>query len=152
MPNKFKAILIDNQNNQFTREVKDLNSDHLKDGNVLVRIDFSSLNFKDAFKEAEKRGEVIDFGEDEKAAIQFADEGNWKEEAFKDRPASAGDYTLPEIIDQNLAPDNKLLNWWSEMSWNNGLSQDEFEAGIQAFKESNENKLGILINNSEKNS
>tara|TARA_X000001388_G_scaffold22914_1_gene15587 strand:- start:718 stop:1476 length:759 start_codon:yes stop_codon:yes gene_type:complete len=71
------------------------------------------------------------------------------DEAFKDRPASAGDYTLPEIIDQNLAPDNKLLNWWSEMSWNNGLSQDEFEAGIQAFKESNENKLGILATNKE---
>ena len=48
MSNKFKAILIDNQNNEFTREVKDLNIDHLKDGNVLVKIDFSSLNFKDA--------------------------------------------------------------------------------------------------------
>ena len=33
------------------------------------------------------------------------------EEAFKDRPATSGDYTLPEVIDQNLAPDNKLLNW-----------------------------------------
>ena len=48
MPKSFKAIVIDNKEEKFTREVKDLNSDHLKDGNVLVRIDFSSLNFKDA--------------------------------------------------------------------------------------------------------
>ena len=48
MQKNFKAIVIDNKDEKFTREVKDLNSDHLKDGNVLVRIDFSSLNFKDA--------------------------------------------------------------------------------------------------------
>ena len=48
MPKNFKAIVIDNKDEKFTREVKDLNSDHLKDGNVLIRIDFSSLNFKDA--------------------------------------------------------------------------------------------------------
>ena len=48
MPKNFKAIVIDNKDEKFTREVKDLNSNHLKDGNVLVRIEFSSLNFKDA--------------------------------------------------------------------------------------------------------
>ena len=48
MPKNFKAIVIDNKDEKFTREVKDLNSDHLKDGNVLIKIDFSSLNFKDA--------------------------------------------------------------------------------------------------------
>ena len=46
MPKSFKAIVIDNKDEKFTREVKDLNSDHFKDGNVLVRIDFSSLNLK----------------------------------------------------------------------------------------------------------
>ena len=48
MPKKFKAIVIDNQNEKFTREVKELSTDDLKDGNVLVKIDYSSLNFKDA--------------------------------------------------------------------------------------------------------
>ena len=48
MSKKFKAILIDNQNNQFTREVKEVNEDVLKDGNVLVKVDYSSLNYKDA--------------------------------------------------------------------------------------------------------
>ena len=45
---KFKAVVIDNQNEKFTREIKELDSGHLRDGNVLIKIDFSSLNYKDA--------------------------------------------------------------------------------------------------------
>ena len=48
MSKKFKAIVIDNQNENFTREVKELGIDSLKDGNVLVKIDYSGLNYKDA--------------------------------------------------------------------------------------------------------
>jgi len=48
MPKKFKAIVIDNQDENFTREVKELDTDVLKDGNVLVKIDYSGLNYKDA--------------------------------------------------------------------------------------------------------
>jgi len=48
MLEKFKAIVIDNQNEKFSREIKEIDTNHLKDGNVLVKIDYSSLNFKDA--------------------------------------------------------------------------------------------------------
>ncbi len=48
MPEKFKAVVIDNQNEKFTREIKELDNSDLKDGNVLVKIDYSSLNYKDA--------------------------------------------------------------------------------------------------------
>ena len=48
MSEKFKAIVIDNQNEKFTREIQEIDISHLKDGNVLVKIDYSSLNFKDA--------------------------------------------------------------------------------------------------------
>ena len=48
MSKKFKAIVIDNQNEKFTREIKELSIDALKDGNVLVKIDYSGLNYKDA--------------------------------------------------------------------------------------------------------
>ena len=48
MSKKFKAIVIDNQNEKFTREIKELSIDVLKDGNVLVKIDYSGLNYKDA--------------------------------------------------------------------------------------------------------
>ena len=45
---KFKAIVIDNQKEKFTRDIKEIDSSHLKDGNVLIKIDYSSLNYKDA--------------------------------------------------------------------------------------------------------
>ena len=48
MSNKFKAIVIDNQNENFTRQVKEMDTNSLKDGNVLVKIDYSGLNYKDA--------------------------------------------------------------------------------------------------------
>ena len=48
MSKKFKAVVINNQNENFTREIKELGIDSLKDGNVLVKIDYSALNYKDA--------------------------------------------------------------------------------------------------------
>jgi acrylyl-CoA reductase (NADPH) len=46
MINKFKALIIDNQNENFTRSVQELDTSSLKDGNVLVKVDYSSLNYK----------------------------------------------------------------------------------------------------------
>jgi len=57
-------------------------------------------------------------------------------EAFADRPETAGDYQLPDIIDQEEAVDNDLLRWWSEHSFNNGFSQEEFEEGIKIYADS----------------
>ena len=48
MTNKFKALVIDNQNENFTRSIQELDTSSLKDGNVLVKVDYSSLNYKDA--------------------------------------------------------------------------------------------------------
>ena len=48
MSDPFKAVVINNESENFTREVKELNLDHFKDGEVLVKIDYSDLNWKDA--------------------------------------------------------------------------------------------------------
>ena len=48
MIKKFKAIVINNKGANFTREVKELDTSALKDGNVLVKVDYSGLNYKDA--------------------------------------------------------------------------------------------------------
>lgn len=56
-------------------------------------------------------------------------------EAFSDRPETAGDYQLPESIDESAAVDNKLLSWWAEHSFENGYSQEEFEQGIAMYAE-----------------
>ena len=48
MPDKFKAIVIDNQSEKFSREIKELDKSFLDQGDVLVKVDYSDLNYKDA--------------------------------------------------------------------------------------------------------
>lgn len=48
MSDEFKAIVINQNGDQFTREIKTLNKSFLKHGEVTVKVDFSDLNFKDA--------------------------------------------------------------------------------------------------------
>ena len=48
MNEKFKAIVLNQSNDQFTREVKTLDKSFFKTGDVLVKIDYSGLNYKDA--------------------------------------------------------------------------------------------------------
>jgi len=48
MKEKFKALVINNQNDKFSKDIKDIDVSMLKDGNVLVKVDYSSLNYKDA--------------------------------------------------------------------------------------------------------
>lgn len=56
-----------------------------------------------------------------------------KSEAYSGRPESAGDYQLPDTLDAEAAVDNELLKWWSEHSFENGYSQEEFEQGINMY-------------------
>ena len=48
MSNKFKAIVIDQKSEKFSREIKELDASFLDQGDVLVKVDFSDLNYKDA--------------------------------------------------------------------------------------------------------
>jgi len=48
MTNKFKALIINQDKENFTREVKSIEKSFLKHGDVFVKVDYSSLNYKDA--------------------------------------------------------------------------------------------------------
>ena len=48
MSGQFKAIVLNQSGDKFSREIKTLEKDFLKNGDVLVKIDYSDLNFKDA--------------------------------------------------------------------------------------------------------
>jgi len=48
MSDKFKAIVLDQSGDKFSREVKNLDTSFFKSGNVLVKVDYSGLNYKDA--------------------------------------------------------------------------------------------------------
>ena len=48
MSENFKALVINQSANDFTREIKNLEKTFLKHGDVLVKVDYSGLNYKDA--------------------------------------------------------------------------------------------------------
>ena len=48
MTDKFKAIVLNQSNNEFSREIKTLDRSFFKNGDVLVKVDYSGLNYKDA--------------------------------------------------------------------------------------------------------
>jgi acrylyl-CoA reductase (NADPH) len=53
----FKAMVVtEGENNQFIREIKDRNLDDLPDGDVLVKVQYSSLNYKDVLSTIGNRG------------------------------------------------------------------------------------------------
>jgi hypothetical protein len=57
------------------------------------------------------------------------------QERYGNRPQSAGDYELPEIIDEETGFNNELLQWWADHAYENGFSQDQFKEGIEKFAE-----------------
>ena len=48
MSDSFKALIINQEGENFSREVKSIDKSFLKHGDVLVKVDYSGLNFKDA--------------------------------------------------------------------------------------------------------
>ncbi len=45
---QFKAIVLNQSEKEFSREIKTLNKSFFKTGNVLIKVDYSGLNYKDA--------------------------------------------------------------------------------------------------------
>ena len=50
MSEQFKALILNQKNDEFTREVKSIDKGFLKHGDVTVKVDYSDLNFKDGKK------------------------------------------------------------------------------------------------------
>ena len=48
MSDQFKAIVLNKSEKEFSREIKTLNKSFFKTGNVLIKVDYSGLNYKDA--------------------------------------------------------------------------------------------------------
>ena len=48
MSEKFKAIVLNQSGEKFSREIKTLDKSFFKSGDVLVKVDYSGLNYKDA--------------------------------------------------------------------------------------------------------
>ena len=48
MSDKFKAVILNQSGKEFSREIKTLDKSFFKTGDVLVKVDYSGLNYKDA--------------------------------------------------------------------------------------------------------
>jgi len=48
MSDKFKAIVLNQSGDKFSREIKALDKSFFKSGDTLVKVDYSGLNYKDA--------------------------------------------------------------------------------------------------------
>jgi len=63
-------------------------------------------------------------------------------EAFSNRPASAGEYVMPDGTDEFATdPD---VEWWSNFAWENGFSQEEFQEGLARLLPSSPNLEGEI--------
>ena len=47
MPDQFKALIVNQEGENFTREVKSIDKSFLKHGDVTIQVDYSDLNFQD---------------------------------------------------------------------------------------------------------
>ena len=48
MSDKFKALILNQDGESFTREIKSIDKNYLKHGDVTVKVEYSGLNYKDA--------------------------------------------------------------------------------------------------------
>ena len=48
MSENFKALIVNQTEKEFTREIKTINKSFLKHGDVFIKVDYSDLNYKDA--------------------------------------------------------------------------------------------------------
>jgi putative YhdH/YhfP family quinone oxidoreductase len=59
---KYKALVVDKINdNEFSRSIKELHTKDLPEGEVLVKVKYSSLNFKDALSASGNKGVTRNF-------------------------------------------------------------------------------------------
>jgi putative YhdH/YhfP family quinone oxidoreductase len=54
--NNFKALVVEEQNDQFIRRIKNKTIDDLPAGDLLIRVHYSSLNYKDALSATGNKG------------------------------------------------------------------------------------------------
>ncbi len=56
-----------------------------------------------------------------------------QDDFHKNRPASVGEYKIPETINEELANDNPLFKWWADHAYEQGFNQEQFENGINQY-------------------
>lgn len=53
--------------------------------------------------------------------------------AYEGLPASAGEYEVPDFVDEETVQDSALLKQWADHCFENKYSQDEFNKGLELY-------------------
>lgn len=83
MENTFQGILVTEKDGSFSKEVQPLNLDALPENDTLIRVHYSSINYKDALSAAGNRGVTRKFphvpGIDAAGTVVRSASGAWQE-------------------------------------------------------------------------
>ena len=58
---KYKAFLVEENEGKYSGSVTELDTDQLPEGDVLIKVKYSSLNFKDALSYSGNKGVTRNF-------------------------------------------------------------------------------------------
>lgn len=56
MKSEFKALLVTEDNGNYKKEIVTLNTDDLSKNDLLIKVEYSSINYKDALSSSGNRG------------------------------------------------------------------------------------------------
>tara|TARA_R110000803_G_scaffold209096_1_gene278323 strand:+ start:1016 stop:1975 length:960 start_codon:yes stop_codon:yes gene_type:complete len=122
------------------------------------QIQLNEKNWMPAYKEAQRRGEVIDFGKDQKSALAYG-EGSWKNKPTLDEEIPKIKNIPPEVVKEAMEVNPVLKNINQEevmknpIQWlvdNNYMNVDETEKGSKVV-ESIEKTFDVLVPSFAKN-
>lgn len=78
----FKAMVVSENKKKFTREILERTLDDLSDGEVLIKVKYSSLNYKDALSAIGNRGVTKNYphtpGVDAAGVVEYSEVGHFK--------------------------------------------------------------------------
>lgn len=83
MTDNFKALVVSKEDDKFVREIKEKSVDELPEGDVLIKVHYSSLNFKDALSAIGNKGVTRNFphtpGIDATGTVEKSEDSNFKQ-------------------------------------------------------------------------
>jgi len=84
----YKALIVEENGREYVRSVKNRTTDQLPDGQLLIRVAYSSLNYKDALSAIGNKGVTRKYRY--RNRLRSGNEYGWRFWAVYSRPGNLG--------------------------------------------------------------